>query len=141
MVSGHPEGLPELFIDRSLGRRQVPDLLRAAGVQLRTLAEVYGIPADENVEDVTWLGRAGAEQWPVLMKDERIRYRTIERAAPVAFRVQAFCLTNGNLRAAEMADVYLQALPAIAFACRTPGPFLYVISRRGLRLVEVGLGR
>jgi hypothetical protein len=47
MAGGHPDGLPELFLDRSLGRRQVPDLLRAAGLRLRTLAEVYGIPADE----------------------------------------------------------------------------------------------
>jgi hypothetical protein len=47
--------LPTLFLDRSLGRRQVPDLLRAAGLRLRTLAEVYGIPADETVDDVDWL--------------------------------------------------------------------------------------
>jgi hypothetical protein len=31
------------------------------------------------------------------MKDERIRYRPSERAAVVAHRVQAFCLTGGNL--------------------------------------------
>jgi hypothetical protein len=45
MTIGHPDGLPTLFLDRSLGRRQVPDLLRAAGLHLRTLAEVYGIPS------------------------------------------------------------------------------------------------
>jgi hypothetical protein len=38
-VNKHPDGLPELFLDRSLGRRQVPDLLRAAGLRLQTLAE------------------------------------------------------------------------------------------------------
>ncbi len=42
-MASHPDGLPELFLDRSLGRRQVPDLLRAAGLRLRTLAEVYGM--------------------------------------------------------------------------------------------------
>ncbi|MGH3770194.1 MAG: hypothetical protein ACRDRW_02135 [Pseudonocardiaceae bacterium] len=52
MAAGHPDGLPELFIDRSLGRRQVPDLLRASGLRLRTLAEVYGVPADEDIQDV-----------------------------------------------------------------------------------------
>jgi len=51
----HPEGLPELFLDRSLGRRQVPALLRDVGLRLRTLAEVYGIPADETVADTEWL--------------------------------------------------------------------------------------
>jgi hypothetical protein len=56
---GHPAGLPELFLDRSLGRRQVPDLLRAAGLRLRTLAEVYGIrqlPASAR-RAMPWSGR------------------------------------------------------------------------------------
>jgi hypothetical protein len=43
----HPAGLPDLFIDRSLGRIQVPQLLRDAGLRLVTLAERYGIPNDE----------------------------------------------------------------------------------------------
>jgi len=48
----HPAGLPELFVDRSLGRKQVPKILRAAGLNLRTLAEYYGMPRDQEVEDV-----------------------------------------------------------------------------------------
>ena len=59
MPSGHPEGLPDLFLDRSLGRVQVPTLLRAAGLRVRTLAEEYGMPADESVTDVDWLAHAG----------------------------------------------------------------------------------
>ncbi len=74
MAAGHPAGLPDLFLDRSLGRRQVPDLLRAAGLRVRTLSEVYGVPADEAVADVEWLELAGSSGWAVLMKDERIRY-------------------------------------------------------------------
>ena len=48
----HPDGLPELFLDRSLGRIKVPSLLRADGLRLITLSEYYGIPADEAVRDV-----------------------------------------------------------------------------------------
>jgi hypothetical protein len=33
--------------------------MRAAGVQLHTLAEAYGIPADEAVADTEWLALAG----------------------------------------------------------------------------------
>jgi len=69
----HPEGLPDLFIDRSLGRVKVPTLLRAEGLRLVTLAERYGIPADEHVTDVQWLTDAGRNGEAVLMKDERIR--------------------------------------------------------------------
>ena len=103
MAAGHPEGLPNLFLDRSLGRRQVPALLRDAGLRLHTLAEVFGVPADEDVVDTEWLKLAGQRGWPVLMKDERIRYRPAEHTAVVAHGVKAFCLTGGNLRAAVMA--------------------------------------
>jgi hypothetical protein len=40
----HPDRLPDLFVDRSLGRIQVPALLRRAALRLVTLAEHYGIP-------------------------------------------------------------------------------------------------
>jgi len=141
--AGHPEGLPDLFLDRSLGRRQVPALLRDAGLRLRlrlrlhTLAEVYGVPADEAMTDTEWLEMAGQRGWPVLMKDERIRYRPSERGAVVAHRVQAFCLTGGNLRAAAMAEQYLAVIDDLAQACTRPGPFLYALSARGLRRLEM----
>jgi hypothetical protein len=51
----HPDALPDLFLDRSLGRIKVPQLLRDAGLRLVTLAEHYGVPADEAVVDEEWL--------------------------------------------------------------------------------------
>lgn len=131
---------PNCFVDRSLGRRQVPDLLRAAGLCLHTLAEVYGIPADEAVADVDWLARAGQQGWAVLMKDERIRYRPAERAALIDHRVRAFCLASGNLRATEMAQLYLDVLDKLVAACGAPGPFLFVVTRSGLRRIDLDQG-
>src|SRR5579862_7600709 len=72
---------PRFFVDRSMGRIEFPRLLRAAGVELVTLAEHYGIPADERVEDVTWLADTSRLDWPVIAKDERIRRRPAERRA------------------------------------------------------------
>lgn len=137
MKPGHPRGLPELFLDRSLGRRQVPELLRAAGLRLYTLAEVYGVPADESIADTEWLAHAGQQGWVVLMKDDRIRYRPAERAAVLDHHVRAFCLSSGNLRAADMAQRYLDILDELTAACRQPGPFLYAVSQTGLRHVAL----
>jgi hypothetical protein len=114
MTGGHPDGLPYLFLDRSLGRHQVPGLLRAAGLRLRTLAEVYCVPHDETVLDVDWLARCGDEGWVVLMKDERIRYRTAEHEVLWSSGVRAFCLASGNLRAVDMAQQFLNVLDEMA---------------------------
>lgn len=137
MPEGHPLGLPDLFLDRSLGRVQVPSALKAAGLRVRTLAEEYGLPRDEGVADTEWLAHAGRNGWPVLMKDERIRYRPAEKEAVIAFEVQAFCLTNGNLKARAMAEQFLANLDGIATACQESGPILYVISRAGLRRIDL----
>ena len=77
----HPAGLPDLFIDRSLGRIQVPRLLRDAGLRLVTLAERYGVPNDENITDEQWLSEVGDRGEAVFMKDGRVRYNAIEKAA------------------------------------------------------------
>ncbi|GLZ55525.1 hypothetical protein [Actinomycetospora sp. NBRC 106378] len=138
--SGRAPGLPWLFLDRSLGGRQVPDRLRREGLPVITLADVYGVPADQDVADTTWLARAGAEGWIVLMKDERIRYRAVETTALRRYGVRAFCLANGNLRAQAMADLFLSVMDDIVDLSTRPGPFLYVVSTRGLRAVDLGEG-
>ena len=123
----HPDGLPDLFVDRSLGRIKVPELLRAEQLRLVTLAEHYGIPADESVADVDWLKLAGTRNWTILMKDEAIRRNQLERRAVKAFQVRCFCLTRQDLSAQEMARRFVDNLPAMVRACSQPGPFIYAV--------------
>jgi PIN domain-containing protein len=126
---------PQFFVDRSLGRVRVPMLLRDSGWSLVTLAEHYGVPHDEAVEDVVWLRLAGEQGWPVLMKDERIRYRTAERRALMVHGVRAFCLTSGNLDAQSMADCFLRHQHRIWTEAARTGPALFAVSRRDVQEV------
>jgi hypothetical protein len=104
---------------------------------LVTLSEHYGIPADEEVEDVTWLEEAGQRGWVVFMKDSEIRRRPAEQRALVAHGVRAFCLAGGNLPAAEMAARFLVNLDAITAACQDPGPFIYAV--HATRIVRLSI--
>lgn len=72
----------KFFVDRSLGRVAVPRLLREAGWDLITLAEHYGVPQDETIEDTRWIEDSAKLGWAVLMKDKRIRYRRKQRLPP-----------------------------------------------------------
>jgi hypothetical protein len=49
-----------------------------------------------------------------------------------------FALASGNLRAAETAQLYIDVLDQLTIACASPGPFLYVVSRSGLRRADLG---
>ena len=134
----HPDGLPELFLDRSLGRRKVPALLRAEGLRIVTLAEHYGIPADETVEDTEWLGLCGERGWLALMKDDRIRYVNTEKHALVANGVRAVVITNANLNADDMAQRILRAIDDLAVVCDARnGPFLFAL--HATRIEEIAL--
>ncbi len=134
----HPDALPDLFLDRSLGRIKVPALLRAAGLRLTTLAEHYGTPADEAVTDEEWLGLAGARGWVVFMKDTRVRYNPAEREAVKASRVRCFCLSNQNLSAADMANRFVHNLDAIVAACAAAGPMIFAVHRNRIERLLIG---
>jgi hypothetical protein len=116
----------EFFLDRSLGRRLVPQALRAAGWTLRTHHEVYR-ERDEDVSDVEWLGMCGRERLPVLTKDRRLRYRPAEIEAIRRFGVRAFILTGGSLRAPEQAARFEKGRARIEEACSARGPFIYAV--------------
>lgn len=60
------------FIDRSLGRKKVPDALRAAGVEIRVHDELFP-QVRQNVDE------AGANRWVVVTRDDRIRYNQLEK--------------------------------------------------------------
>lgn len=133
----HPDGLPDLFIDRSLGRIAVPTTLRQAGLRLVTLAERYGIPEDESISDERWLMDAGERGEAVFMKDARVRYRPAEKLAIFQSGVRCFCLARQDLPAAEMAQRFLDNLDRIVAACARVGPRLYAV--HGDRIVQVEL--
>jgi len=128
---------PHFFVDSSLGGKQVPALLRAAGWSLTTLSEHYGVRTGEGVPDVDWLTLVGQQEWAVLHKDDKIRYRVAEAAALKSAGVHAFCIANGNLRSAEMAELFLEHEREIFAICRTPGPTLHSITKTTFREIEL----
>lgn len=129
----HPAELPRVFLDRSLGRHKVPSLLRKTGLDIVTLAEVYGVPGDEKVSDTEWLERVGREGWVALTKDVEIRRNQLERERVATYGVRVFCLSRQDLTAEEMANRFLRNLKHIVSACREPGPFIYEVHKKTYR--------
>ncbi len=129
----HPEGLPELFLDRSLGPLQVPRLLRKFGLRLVTLSEHYGRPRDQEIRDAEWLELAGSNGWVVFTKDKRIGRLQDQREAIIGNQVRCFYLANQNVAAEEIVRRFLRNLPRIVKACDHPGPFLYAVHKTQIR--------
>ena len=116
------------FIDHSLGNKKIADALRQRSVTV----EVHIDHFRPDAEDPEWLSEVGKRGWIVLTKDDRIRYRTIERAALVKAQVAMFVLASGNLRGEEMAQAFIAALPRLRrFLAKNRPPFITKITRSG----------
>lgn len=127
----------EFLLDRNLGTRIVPEALRGAGWNVRTLADIYGETEGQHVRDEEWLEYAGRQELRVLMLDKRIRYRAIELDALVRHKVVAFCLTSGSLDGATQAQRFLDHQPRIMRVCGQGCPSMHMISSAGMRRLDL----
>lgn len=106
----------------------MPEALRHAGETV----EIHDDHFAPNAKDADWLSVVGRRGWIVLTKDERIRYRMIEQQAMMRASVAAFILTAGGVTGAEMADIFIKALPKIRrFVMKYDRPFIASVTRSG----------
>jgi len=122
--------LPEdtFFIDRSLGVEPVRSALATSGLKV----EIHDDHFSRDEDDRVWLTEIGQRGWVVLTKDQRLRYRPLEKEALKASKARVFVLTAGNLRGIDIATAFSTALPEIAKILGShPGPFVARVSRLG----------
>jgi predicted nuclease of predicted toxin-antitoxin system len=124
--------LPEplvFFVDRSLGRRVIPNALRDVGARV----ELHDDHFPQDAQDQVWLAEAGKRGWVVLTKDKHLRYRAVETNALMSAKVRAFVLTaRGDLSGVEIGEIFVKALPRMRILCTTDSrPFVAHVSRDG----------
>lgn len=122
----------EFFVDRSLGK-SIVEALRAEGLTVYSMAEVYGEEEAQRLADEVWLRDAGENDWVVLTKDDAIRRRPAERDALMEAAVRAFCLTTARLRGSEQVERFVLNRHRILQQAREPGPYIYGVYESGLK--------
>lgn len=127
-----PGRLTTFYIDAS-----IPTAVRQAIASVRSDVLYAGGPGAPPVDapDVSWLERAGAENWVVLHRDKKIKRRVGERQALIASGVRTFCLTNaGNLSRWETLKLLVQRWEAIEkVASQHAGPYVYSVNSAGVK--------
>ena len=100
-------------------------ILRAADLKV----EVHDDHFAQDAPDPEWLAAVGKNNWIVITRDERIRYRVAEKQA----MRRAFVLAaQGDLRADMLAHNFLKALAkARRVVEKRRPPFIAKISRSG----------
>jgi hypothetical protein len=95
--------------------------MRAAGYKVRILAEEFG----RGTPDPQWLPIAIANQWVLISKDDRWRYRAEEKEILIRAKARAFIFVSKSAKREEIAEAILAALPRMAtFLATQPAPFI-----------------
>jgi len=101
-----------------------------------TYAGAPGCPVKSpNVKDAKWLPIVGRHNWVVIMKDDQIRYRTLERKRFLEAGLRVFCLTtSGNRTSWEILGLLVRFWGDMErVALSRPGPYIYSITQLGVR--------
>ena len=131
---GRPDRLI-FFIDECLGRKALPDALRAAGHDVVLHHEHFGPGAD----DVDWLTALfdQRETWVVVTKDKKIKKRPLEKQALMASGLRVFALTAGELTFDAQANAFVRGLRRIVRISKQSGPYIALVTASGsVNLVE-----
>jgi len=114
-------------------------MLRAHGFTVAIHRDHFPVDA----LDADFLPQVGRRGWVFLTKDKMIFHRQLELAALWKAKVRAFILRSGNLTAAEMADAFSKAIPAMDRLLQSrKGPFIARVTRTGaVELIEVEMNR
>jgi PIN like domain len=114
------------FIDRCLGNKLIVETLRSAGVNV----EIHDEHFSKNTQDVDWIPEIGKRGWVILTKDARIGKNKIERLAVADAGVRMFVLVSQNLSGADMANIFLKAIPEMEkFILKNITPFIAKVDR------------
>jgi hypothetical protein len=131
-MSRPEEQKPEFFVDRSLGK-SIVEGLRATGLTVHSMADIYGEKRAQLLVDEVWLRDAGKNDWIVLTKDDAIRRRPAERDALTEAAVRVFCLTNRNMRGHEQTTRFISNRHRILRQAQKPGPYIYGVYEKSLK--------
>jgi PIN like domain len=116
------------FIDRCLGNKLIVETLRGAGLAVEIHDDHFG----KNAPDIDWIPEIGTRGWVILTKDARIGKNRIERLAVADAGARMFTLASQSLSGADMADIFLQAVPEMKkFIYENPAPFIAKVYQGG----------
>ncbi|MBW3564895.1 MAG: hypothetical protein KY459_09245 [Acidobacteria bacterium] len=116
------------FIDRGLGRKKFPGALRELGLNV----EIHDDHFIQDADDTVWISYACGRGWVIISKDNRIRYRSLEKLAFTKAAGRGFFFTQGDQRAETMIDAFTKAVPRIArMLAKEEPPFMASISTAG----------
>ena len=115
--SAQPEEPFTFFIDRCLGRHDVPHAVRSALLEGESV-EIHDEHFHKNAEDGEWLTVVGEKRWIILSQDRAIEREPLWRDALMKSQAVFFGVGSGHASGADVGRMLVSALPRVRTATR-----------------------
>jgi predicted nuclease of predicted toxin-antitoxin system len=116
------------FIDRAIGKKHVPEVLRDSGANIEVHADWF----EQDAPDIEWLPIVSQKGWVIITKDERIGRNPLELMAIAESQARVFIFVSGNLKRQQMAEALVQAMAKMTkIAQSNKAPFIAKVYRNG----------
>ena len=124
-----------LFLDHNLGNKQLPALLRMAGLKV----ECHLANFDKEELDDVWIRECAKKRWVIVTSDKNIENDPVNRQAVIESGARIFFLDEGSARAIFWASAITVSKERIyTIVLNNKGPFSANISREtGLLVTDV----
>ena len=117
-----PEPAPTFYVDESIFSKALVAELAAAGIVFDRVGTTVPFGAPDDV----WLSHCGMHSYVALTRDQRIRYRPLEKQALIDYGVACLTFKHGQATAIQCAARIITLAPKmVAIAASQPRPFLY----------------
>lgn len=125
-MSGQPHKIEVVFyIDESIYSKTLVGALETANIPHRRV----GMHLPFGSPDHEWLKYCGDNQLIAITRDQRIRYRALEKLALVEYGVGAFTFAAGQATSDTTAKRVFELMPRMINISKSEGrPFLYTFS-------------
>ena len=127
------------FIDRGVGSRIVPEGLRAAGWDVVTMDERYGLQRSQAVDDTEWITDASTRGEILITKDRNITKHPFEVEAIVGAGARVLVIASGNITGADSLDHLLANAGRIERAIEVVGPWALAVYAKRLGPIRLNL--
>lgn len=123
-----PEPAPTFNVDESIFSNALVAELQAASIAF----DRVGFSVPFGAPDDVWLSHCGRNSYLALTRDQRIRYRSLEKQALIDHGVACFTFTQGQATATQCAARIIALAPKMmAIAASESRPFLYTFGLVG----------
>ncbi len=114
------------WVDRTFGRKIVPDAIRAAGRKVYHHDDEF----PENAKDVEWLPYVASNGWIIITRDKGIWTTPFQRRAFYDAGARVFIVTATALRAEDEAKLIVSMLNRMEeIVAETTAPFMARVNR------------